>query len=247
MKLVLPLIIVLLSGSCTAQRKIDPAALLAQAELKRMPWKEMSMKATLEDSSGATPVRAVYHVYLDGDQALVACLQPETQQGNLLLLQKEDLWYFLRTTSRPVKITPLQKLAGAVSFVDVTRLNWSGEFRVDTVETVREGNTGEYLLRCTAVSPQVTYRKINLWIDQRTGRPLKEEVYLTSGKLYKTVLFTRYENVHGRDMNVRVEFVDHFNHDRRSVLTFSEVQPVNDLPADYFDRDKLPVISKTIR
>lgn len=145
-----------------------------------------------------------------------------------------------------MKITPLQKLSGAVSFVDITRLNWSEDFTVDSFEAVKAGSDDEYLLHLKAVSPQVSYRKIDVWIDKRTGQPLKEDIFLTSGKLYKTVLFTKYENVRGKEMNVQMEFIDHFNHDRKSILSFSDVKQEKNLPADYFIKEKLPDISKAM-
>jgi outer membrane lipoprotein-sorting protein len=246
MKYLLLFVFIVISMAATAQDKINPGELLRQAELKRMPWNEMSLQATLADSSGNVPTIKKYHVYLQVDKALVVCTDPPIQKGNLLLLQKEDLWYYMKSTSRPMKITPLQRLSGAVSFVDVTRLNWSEDFTVDAIKTLRVGNRDEYILHLKAVSPKVSYRKIDLWMDKRTKQPLKEDIYLTSGKLYKTVLFTKYENVRGKDMNIQMEFIDHFNHDRKSMLSFSDVKQEKNLPADYFDKEKLPLISKTI-
>ncbi len=237
---------VFVSLAAVAQEKINPQELLRQAGLKRMPWAEMSLQATLADSSGKVPAINKYRVFLNVDKALVVCIQPATQKGNLLLLQKEDLWYYVKSTSRPMKITPLQRLSGAVSFVDVTRLNWSEDFTVDSYEVLKVGNHDEYLLHLVAMSPQVSYRKIDLWIDERIKTPMKEDIYLTSGKLYKTVLFSKYENVRGKEMNVQMEFIDHFNHERKSVLSFSDVKQEKNLPGYYFDKEKLPSVSKAM-
>ena len=248
MKIVLSIFLILQSFAATAQEKIDPAKLLHEAELKRMPWAQMSLYAMLSDSSGKEPKVTTYHVFLDVDKALVICNGPATQKGNLLLLQKQELWYYMKATSRPMKITPLQKLSGAVSFVDITRLNWSEDFLVDSFETIKSysGKSDAWLIHLKPLSDDVSYRKINLWIDAKSRRPLRADIYLTSGKLYKTVLFTKYETMMGKEVNTQMEFIDHFNNDRHSVITFSGLKQEKNIPQDYFIRDKMPDISKAM-
>src|SRR5450432_1035743 len=123
-----------------AQIKINAAEILRQAELKRMPWTQMSLYATLTDSGSEVNSITAYHVFFNDNKALVACTEPSAQKGNLLLLQNHEMWFYIKSTAQPMKITPLQRLSGSVSFVDIARLNWAADYSVDSFETVKINN-----------------------------------------------------------------------------------------------------------
>ncbi len=229
-----------------AQIKINATEILRQAELKRMPWEQMSLYATLTDSSNNGNLISAYHVFFNGNKALVACTEPSAQKGNLLLLQNNEMWFYIKSTAQPMKITSLQRLSGSVSFVDIARLNWANDYSVDSFEMVKSDDKKEeaYLLHLHAVSQAISYRKINLWIDKNNKRPLKADIYLNSEKLYKTILFTKYQGIAGKEINTQIEFIDYFNKGRKSVMNFSKSQPEKNLPENYFIKEKLPEVSK---
>jgi hypothetical protein len=148
-----------------------------------------------------------------------------------------------------MKITPLQRLSGSVSFVDIARLNWAADYSIDSFEAVKltkDKNEVAYLLHLHAISPDISYRKINLWVDKNNKRPIKADIFLSSEKLYKTILFTKYQTIAGKEINTQIEFTDHFNKERKSVIDFSKLQPEKNLPEDYFIKEKLREVSKTM-
>jgi outer membrane lipoprotein-sorting protein len=232
-----------------AQQKINASAILHQAELKRMPWEQMSLYATFIDSnSGASPGTS-YHVFFDSNKALVACTAPSAQKGNLLLLQNHEMWFYIKSTAQPMKITPLQRLSGSVSFVDIARLNWTVDYSIDSFENVKVGRDKKeeaYLLHLHAISPDISYKKINLWVDKSSKRPVKADIYLSSEKLYKTIFFTKYQTIAGKEVNTQIEFIDYFNKGRKSVITFSKPQQEKNLPEHYFSKEKMPEVSKAM-
>lgn len=231
-----------------AQAKINPMEILRQAESKRIPWAQMSLYATLTDSGSSNPFVTSYHVFFNGNKALVECTEPLAQKGNLLLLQNHEMWFYIKSTAQPMKITPLQKLSGAVSFVDIARLNWVTDYSVDSFEMVKFDDKKQeaFLLHLRAVSQEISYGKINLWVDKNNRKPIKADIYLSSEKLYKTLLFTKYQIIAGKEINTQIEFTDHFNKDRKSVINFSKAQQEKNLPENYFIKEKLPEVSKTM-
>jgi outer membrane lipoprotein-sorting protein len=238
-----------LPSALQAQQKISATEILRQAELKRMPWQMMSFYATLTDSTGGASTTASYRVFFNGNEALVACTKPSAQKGNLLLLQNHEMWFYIKSTTQPVKITPLQRLSGSVSFVDIARLNWTVDYAIDSFEMVKlnmDKREEAYLLHLHASSPDISYRKINLWVDKNNKRPIKADIFLSSEKLYKTILFTKYQTIAGKEINTQVEFTDHFNQERKSVINFSKLQLEKNLPEDYFIKEKLSSVSKTM-
>jgi Outer membrane lipoprotein-sorting protein len=231
-----------------AQQKINAAQILRQAESKRMPWVQMSLYATLTDNSGGSNLTTSYHVFFDADKALIVCREPLTQKGNLLLLQNHEMWFYVKATAQPMKITPLQRLSGSVSFVDMARLRWTTDYSIDSFEIVHYGDKTDevFLLHLHAVSQEISYRKIDLWVDKNGKRPIKADIYLSSEKIYKTIQFTKYQTIAGKEINTQISFTDHFNKDRKSVIDFSRPQQENNLPESYFIKEKLREISKTM-
>ncbi len=242
-EILIKLFFVFLSASLFAQTKIKSEEILHQAELKRLPWNKMSVYATLIDSSNGGNVKTTYHVFFEKNKTLVDCIEPIAQKGNLLLLQNHEMWFYINSTSQPMKMTPLQRLSGSVSFLDIARLNWSDDYKIDSIETTKQET---YLIHLTSNSPKISYKRINLWIDKKTKKAIREDIYLSSEKLYKTIVFTKYQIVSGKEMNSEIEFIDHFNKDRKSVIIFSKAEQQNNLPSNYFIKEKLPEVSKTI-
>jgi outer membrane lipoprotein-sorting protein len=234
-----------------AQQPVRPDEILQQAENKRMPWPQMSMEVILQDSievgapGPANSVYSAYRVYFEKNRALVACLSPESQKGNLLLLIGGELWMYIHSMSQPVKMTALQRLFGSVSFLDIARLDWEQDYSIGSMEIVEYTPlVRSYLLHLTARFPNASYKKMDLWVDMKTKRPLKESIYLSEGKLYKTLFFESYAMLMGKDFNERIVFVDHFNKDKKSTAVFSHVRQEKQLPQSYFLKEKMPENSK---
>ena len=238
------ILLIVVSFFLQAQTKINTQQILQNAELKRMPWMEMSMYATINDADEKKS--SVYHLFLNNNKVLVACTEPAAQKGNLLLMQNHEMWLYVKSTAQPTKITPIQRLAGAVSFIDIAGLKWSADYEVDSAKIINEKNREMYFLQLHATSNEISYRKIKLWIDKKTNQPVKEDIYLSSDKLYKTIVFTKYENIAGKIINTEIEFTDHFNKERKTIINFSKQKQENNLPANYFLKEKLAEVSKMI-
>ena len=245
---------ILVCGTCflsfrARTKQIDPMVLLEKAELQRIPWKSMSLDARIvndnEDQSNH-----LYRVFYQNDKTLVAFLGPDTEKGNLLLMKGNDLWFYVNSTSRPTRITPIQRLSGSTSFGDLARLEWSEDYTIDKmIETninVNGKTTKAYQFSLSAKSSGATYQTISLWIDQTNHRPIKSEVYLTSGKLYKTLIFSKYQTHAEKIVNTQITFQDHFNSNRMSILNFTNIKEDKELPNRYFVKTMLPEVSNEL-
>jgi outer membrane lipoprotein-sorting protein len=238
------ILLIIIPFALHAQSKINAAEILRNAELKRIPWIQMSMYATITDNADRKKPDPVYHLFFDNNKVLVACMEPAVQKGNLLLMQNHEMWLYIKSTTQPTKITPIQRLAGSVSFIDIAGLKWSADYEVDSVKIINEKKQEIYFLQLHAKSNDISYRKIYLWIDKKTNKPVKEDIYLSSDKLYKTIVFTKYETVAGKEMNTQIEFTDHFNKERKTTINFSKEKSEKNLPANYFLKEKLAEDSK---
>ncbi|MBI3599176.1 MAG: outer membrane lipoprotein-sorting protein [Nitrospinae bacterium] len=229
---------------------MDARAILEKADRTRSPWSDFEMKAILQFEQRERMVEEDYRVYLkDGTKTLVAFLSPIKQRGNLLLMVGEDLWFYVKDTQRPVRITPLQRLSGGASYGDIARLNWSLDYIPTFIgkESADVGNTSYpcIKLELSADSKGATYHRILLWIEEGQYYPRKADIYLQSGKLIKTLYFTRFEITKGSPMNREIKFIDHLDNDKTTIMRFEDIE-THPIPSNYFLKTRLPDLSREV-
>lgn len=230
---------------------LDAKEVLLQADLKRGPWKKFTLRAHIDAETAIGSQKNTYRVFFKNDtQTLVSIITPLQEKGNLLLMLKEYLWYYVKDTRQPIRITPLQRLAGSVSYGDLTRLSWSQDYKAESIEKDFIKHLGEmaaaYKLKLNAISEGATYHQIILWVRPDNNAPLKADVFFRSGKHFKTLVFTKYATIHDKLVNTQIKFIDHFNKKHESILDFDQVV-VTDIPDRYFIKAGFPELSNELQ
>ena len=167
-------------------------------------------------------------------------------KGRHLLMLGDDMWIYLPDTSRPVRITPLERLSGDASNGDIARTNYAVDYSAAYVRDERVGNENCYVLDLTAKRKGATYQRILYWVRVEDARPVRAEFYLTSGKHIKSATFDEYAPASGKMLLRRLTLYDEIRHDSHSVLEYSDPAR-RDLPdklfyqgrSDRFYRDSL--------
>ena len=108
------------------------------------------------------------------------------------------MWVYLPDTSRPVRITPLERLSGDASNGDVARTNYSADYTPTIYATEKLGQTECHVLELTAKRKGATYQRILYWLRAEDARPVRAEFYLTSGKHIKSATFDDYAQIGGK-------------------------------------------------
>jgi len=145
----------------------------------------------------------------------------------------DDMWVYLPDTSRPVRITPLERLNGDASNGDVARTNFSVDYSAVYLRTEKIGAENCYVLDLTAKRKGSTYQRILYWLRVEDARPVRAEFYLTSGKHIKSATFDEYVTVNGRSRLLRWTLYDEIRHNSHSVLEYSNIAP-RELPDKLF-------------
>ena len=105
----------------------DPQKILDKAEDSRVGgWTSFVFDVKITDE-GETGPRAVtnFQVFIKGaDRTLIKFTDPG-DKGKFLLTVEEGMWLYLPSTSRPIRVTPLQRLAGAASNGDVAQTDFA--------------------------------------------------------------------------------------------------------------------------
>jgi outer membrane lipoprotein-sorting protein len=166
------------------------------------------------------------------EKTYVEFLSPR-EKGQHLLMLGDDMWEYLPDTSRPVRITPLERLSGDASNGDVARTNYAADYTPVYLRTEKVGDQLCYVLNLTAKRKGATYQNILYWVRVEDDRPVRAEFHLTSGKLIKSATFDDYSAVAGHQQLRRMTLYDEIRHNSHSVLEYSSIAP-RELPDKLF-------------
>lgn len=227
------------SASAASLSDADAQTLLKQSDLRRNGWSSYVGRVKITNyESGKAGEEHLYQVSQKGaDKTHVEFLSPR-EKGSFLLMLGDDMWVYLPDTSRPVRITPLERLTGDASNGDVARTNYSYDYDATYLRREKCGETDCDVLELTAKRKASTYHKIVYWLRAADARPVKAEFYLTSGKHIKSATFDEYRAVAGTTRLTRMTLYDQIRRQSHSVLEFSNFQP-RELPDKLFHQGRV--------
>lgn len=216
----------------------DAAALLKQSDRVRNGWPSFVVRVKISNfESGKQDEEHLYLVSQKGaEKTHVEFLSPR-EKGRFLLMLGDDMWIYLPDTSRPIRITPLERLTGNASNGDVARTNYAADYDATYLRSEKVGEVECHVLELAAKRKGATYRKIHYWLRADTARPVKADYYLASGKLTKSATFDQYQQVEGRTLLRRITIYDQVRKNSRSVMEYLEYAP-RQLPDKMFHQSR---------
>ena len=128
-----------------------------------------------------------------GYNSLIDTLEPGNLKGQKLLMQDRNMWFAKPGLSKPVPISPRQKLMGDASNGDIAATNYAGDYKIIGSEDGQFNNEDCVVLNLQAVDKRATYDRIKYWISKKRVLGVKAEFYTISGKMFKTAIF-EYKN-----------------------------------------------------
>ena len=107
----------------------DAEALLKRSDTYRNGWPAYVLRVKITNfESGKSDEESLFEVSQKGtDKTYVEFMSPR-DKGRHLLMLGDDMWIYLPDTSRPVRITPLERLSGDASNGDVARTNYAVDY-----------------------------------------------------------------------------------------------------------------------
>jgi outer membrane lipoprotein-sorting protein len=200
----------------------DAEALLKRSDSYRNGWPTYVVQVKISDfEAGKSDEEHLYEVSQKGtDKTYVEFMSPR-EKGRHLLMLGDDMWVYLPDTSRPVRITPLERLTGDASNGDVARTNYAVDYSPVYLRSEKVGAVDCNVLELTAKRKGATYQRIVYWLRAEDARPVRAEFYLTSGKHIKSASFDEYEQSGGRLLLHKLTLYDEIRHNSRSVLEYT--------------------------
>ena len=212
----------------------DAEAILKRADTFRNGWPSYVLHVKITNfESDKEDEEKLYEVSQKGTEKTYVEFMSPREKGQHLLMLGDDMWVYLPDTSRPIRITPLERLSGDASNGDVARTNYAADYTPVYVRTEKIGVEDCFVLELTAKRKGATYQRILFWVRALDSRPVKAEYYLTSGKLIKSATFDEYMTVGGRTQLCRFTLYDEIRHNSHSVLEYSGIAP-RELPDKLF-------------
>jgi len=230
------LLILLLAAAPLRAADNDAASVLARADVFRNPIPSFSVDVELmsvtPDGKSST---SRFRVYGKGaDRSIVEFTYPQTEKGKYLLMLRDAMWIYMPTASRPIRISPLQRLMGQASNGDVARTNFAADY--DAKSVAEEGDA--YVLDLVARDPAVAYNRVKLWIDKQSYEPRRADFYVVSGKLIKRANYRTYGTMAGRRVVTEVEIEDLLRPGNRTTMRYANLTP-KDNAEKMFTKDSL--------
>lgn len=217
----------------TVARADDPSTILARVDELRNPLDSFSIDVDLTAISGSKSEQQKFRVYGRGsDRSVVEFTWPQSEKGKYLLMTRDAMWIYLPSASKPIRISPLQRLVGQASNGDVAR----SSFTADYTATAAAADGDAWRLDLTAKDPAVAYARVQLWVDKSSYQPRRADFYVTSGKLIKRAWYREFGTMDGRNVVTAIEIEDLLKTGNRTLMRYSGLTR-RDNPERMFTKD----------
>ncbi len=166
---------------------VDGVAILKKLDRNLEPESYESYRKLINiEPNGNKKEFVLYSVKKGKDQTASLFLQPASDKGRSTLRQGDNMWMYLPSVGKPMRITSLQSVTGGVfNNADIMRLDYAVEYDVVSLEETDK----LYTLQLKAKTGEVAYDKLKMTVDKKLVLPIDIEAYANSGMLLKTLHF----------------------------------------------------------
>ena len=168
---------------------LDGNEILLQVDRKLQPESyEMYRKLINVEPDGSKKEYVLYTVKKGQDKMVALFLSPASEKGRSTLRLGENMWLYIPSVGKPLRITSLQSVVGGVfNNSDILRLDYSAEYDA----TILEETADTCILDCKAKTSSVAYDRLKMQVDKKTMLPVTIECYTASGMLIKTLIYKK--------------------------------------------------------
>ena len=229
----------------------DAQAILTASDVVRNPTKPFAVTVTLLEYRNAKQTDSNTLVVLSKAdsksgqyRSLIRIVAPQRDANKLMLKDGNDLWFFDPASQASIRLSPQQRLLGQASNGDVVTVNLAKDYKAE-LQGEEEMADGErvmrraYKLDLAAVSPDVTYHRVEMWVDTTSSRPIKARFFAESGHLLKTAFYRKFQPQLGRERPTEVVIIDGLDPAWVTVMRYSDYA-WRGVPDAWLQRDFLP-------
>jgi outer membrane lipoprotein-sorting protein len=232
------LVLALLLLASPAALALDGNAILQQVDRKLNPESyEMYRKLINIEPDGRKKEFVLFTVKKGRDKMVALFLEPASDKGRATLRLGDNMWLYIPSVGKPIRITSLQSVVGGVfNNADILNLDYSTEYSVE--KAAEEPKV--YLLELKARSGAVAYDRLKMRVDRASLTPTEIEAYAASGLLIKTLRFKDLKDFGGglkRPATMETDSPLHKGY--KSVMLYGSIK-ARKLSDEVFTLDYLP-------
>ena len=240
-----------LAAAAAACAAPDAQSILAASDAVRNPAKPFGVVVTLIEYRNRKQTEGnTLEIYSKADKAggqyrtLIRFVEPPRDVNKLMLKSGNDLWFFDPSSKASIRLSPQQRLLGQAANGDVVTVDLAKDYKAELLgeEEVTDGERVRrkcYKLRLVALSPDVTYHQIEVWIETQLARPVKSLFYAESGRLLKTAYYRKFQPQLGAERPSEVVIIDGLDPNWVTLMRYSDYA-WRDVPDAWLQRDYLP-------
>jgi outer membrane lipoprotein-sorting protein len=239
---------------CTVAARADETdaqQILAASDAVRNPSRSFGLTTTLlEYHNGKQTDSSTLQIYAKAESGsgqyrnLIRFAAPARDMNKLMLKTGNELWFYDPSSQASVRISPRQRLLGQAANGDVVTVNLAKDYHAQLVgdEDVDDGDHAHrhcHRLSLNAAAPDVTYDKIDMWIDVENSHPVKAKFYAESGQLLKTAYYRAYQRELDAERPIEIVIIDGLDRQWVTIMRYSNYA-WRDIPDSWLQRDYLP-------
>jgi outer membrane lipoprotein-sorting protein len=199
--------------------------LLKQSDEFRGAWPSLRVRTRIDNfEHDALSETADFDVAVKGENSLVTFLSPKTK-GQSLLMRGDDMWIYLPSVARGVRITPIQRLLGNASNGDLARLRYAIDYAPSLAGEDTVNGVPCLILELQAARKSATYQRIKYAVRKTDAMPQKADFFLASGRHIKTAFFDEPKTFDGRTIITRITIYDDLKTSSKTVMLFQDFTP----------------------
>jgi outer membrane lipoprotein-sorting protein len=231
-------VLALLLLASPAVPALDGNAILQQVDRKLNPESyEMYRKLINIEPDGRKKEFVLFTVKKGRDKMVALFLEPASDKGRATLRLGDNMWLYIPSVGKPIRITSLQSVVGGVfNNADILNLDYSTEYSVEKAAEEPKA----YLLELKAKSGAVAYDRLKMRVDRASLTPTEIEAYAASGLLIKTLRFKDIKDFGGGlKRPATMETDSPLYKDYKSVMLYGSIK-ARKLSDEVFTLDYLP-------
>lgn len=225
--------------------------IIAASDKVRNPGEPFRSTDTLTEFVAGKPRdQDVLVIYSKEDPAthqfrnLVRYAAPPRDEGKMVLLDGQVLWFYDPNSKASVRISPQQRLIGQAAIGDVLTVNFAIDYTGTLLgdETIQDASRKDrpcWHLDMKAANDQAVYNRVEYWVEHGTNYPVKAKFYSDSGRLLKILYYRGFEPQLGRIRPTEAVIIDAVDTSLVTTFKFGDFR-AQAIPDAWFQRDYLP-------
>lgn len=178
-----------------AWAQMSPLEMLQKADEARGNAEGIQWDISMDSVENGREQNRALRVVARGYDSFIDTLAPANVKGQKLLMQDRNMWFAKPGLSKPVPISPRQKLMGGASNGDIAATNYAADYKIIKTEEGKFNNESCVVMDLQAVDSRATYDRIKYWISRERLVGLKAEFFTVSGKMFKTATFEYHNSI----------------------------------------------------